>query len=179
MQPEPFVLLRRALPREIRVITKLVLKPFPLQPWAESGKRQGPERRFGLQTSVQVVEASQRRDEDYEILVLLDSTQQLIHQSRAKELKDFGISPIEASVLSVISDIAPSEVIPAEISRRVFRRPHSILELLKRMEKKGLMASLSEEGCQQLRSCLQILQDRVKDLEEWSREAAIRRLKSK
>jgi len=62
-----------------------------------------------LQTSVQVVEASQRRDEDYEIWALLDRTQRLIHQPGSKELRCFGISPIEASVLSVISDIAPDE----------------------------------------------------------------------
>lgn len=150
-----------------------------------------------------------RKDEDYEIWLLLDRTQRLIDQARSKEFRRFGISPIEASVLSVIRDIAPSEVIPAEISRRVLRRPHSVLGLLERMEKKGLvkrahnldderllgvtitekgqhlyrmstqeeslhqvMASLSEEERQQLRSCSQTLQDRVKELEEESREAA-------
>jgi len=140
-----------------------------------------------------------RKNEDYEIWALLDRTQRLIHQERSKKLRRFGISPIEASVLSIIRDIAPDEVIPAEISRRVFRRPHTVLELLERMEKKGLvkrdhnlddkrllgvtmtekgqhayrmstqgesiqraMASLSKERRQQLRSCLQTLQDRVK-----------------
>jgi len=150
-----------------------------------------------------------RKDENYEIWLLLDRTQRLIHQSRSKELRRFGISPIEASILSVIRDIAPSEVIPAEISRRVLRRPHSVLELLQRMEKKGLVetdhnlddkrlvgvtitekgehayymstqeesihritASLPEEKRQQLRLCLQTLQDGVKELEEENREAA-------
>ena len=189
----------------IRVTSKLVLQSLPLQPWAESGVAAGPAKGNEMKLGVKM----EREDEDHEIWLLLDRTQRLIHQSSSKEFRRFGISPIEASVLSVIRDIAPSEVIPAEISRRVFRRPRSVLELLKRMEKKGLvetahnlddkrlvgvtmtekgqrayymstqgesihgiMASLSGEKRQQLRSCLQTLQDRVKELEEESREAA-------
>ena len=138
--------------------------------------------------------AKARKDEDYEILALLDRTQGVISKSRSKEL---GISPIEATVLSAIEHIT-TEAIPAEISRRVFRQPHGVCTLLQRMEHKGLvkrdknlgrknlvrvtmtekgqhcyymltrgesihriMASLSEEEHQQLRSCLQKLHDKA------------------
>ncbi len=74
--------------------------------------------------------------DNYEILLALDKTQKRINELRARELQ---LPPIEALVLSTISDIAPSEAIPAEISQRVFRRPHSASALLQRMEKKGLV----------------------------------------
>jgi len=130
---------------------------------------------------------------------------------RSKELRRFGISPIGASVLSVIRHINPA--ITVEISRRVWRKPNGITELLERMERKGLvkgahnlddkrllgvtmtekgehayymliqgepihriMASLSEEGRQQLRSCLEKLHG--KSLEELAIRTACSEVKS-
>ncbi len=74
--------------------------------------------------------------DDYELLLLLDKTQNQINRLRAREIKP--LTPIEALVLSTIRGI-PGDVIPAKISRRVFRRPHSVAMLLRRMEKKGLV----------------------------------------
>lgn len=154
------------------------------------------------------------RDEDYELWVLLSNTQTAIHKLRSKELSRFGISPIEAMVLFSIANIA-SAAIPTEISRRVFREPHTISYLVRRMEDKGLvrrdkdlerknlvrvamtekgwqayylstgresihrtMSSLSEEERQQLRSCLQKLQEKaLRDLlEERLGEAVERKI---
>ena len=90
----------------------------------------------------EMVETSKRqetssKDEDYELLVLLNDTQTAIHKLRSKELSGFGISPIGAMVLSSIANT--SVATPTEISRRVFREPQTISVLLGRMENKGLV----------------------------------------
>ena len=60
-------------------------------------------------------------------------------KAREKELKQFNISAYESFILFVIRSMG-DKATPAEISRMVFRQPHTISELLSRMEKKGLIA---------------------------------------
>jgi len=136
-------------------------------------------------------------DEDYNLWVLLHQTTDAVLRARQKELDQFGISFIEVGVLVVIQAIG-EKATPSEISRRIFREPHSVSALLNRMEKRGLlrktqdldrknlvrvsitekgqqaydkstrrksirkiMSSLSEEERQQLRSCLEKLQNKA------------------
>jgi DNA-binding MarR family transcriptional regulator len=77
-------------------------------------------------------------DEDYNLWVLLHQTTDAVLRARQKELDQFGISVIEVGVLVVIQTIG-EKATPSEISRRIFREPHSVSALLNRMEKKGLV----------------------------------------
>jgi len=136
-------------------------------------------------------------DEDYNLWVLLHQTTDVVLRARQKELDQFGISVIEVGVL-VVTQAIGEKATPSEISRWIFREPHTVSALLNRMEKRGLvrktqdldrknlvrvsitekgqqaydkstrrksihkiMSSLSEQERQQLRSCLQKLQNKA------------------
>ncbi len=77
-------------------------------------------------------------DEDYNLWVLLHQTTDAALRARQKELDQVGISVVEVGVLVVIQAIG-EKATPAEISRRIFREPHTVSALLNRMEKKGLL----------------------------------------
>ena len=77
-------------------------------------------------------------DKDYSLWVLLHQTTDAALRARQKELDQFDISVIEVGVLVAIQTIG-KEATPSEISRRIFREPHSVSALLNRMEKKGLV----------------------------------------
>ena len=77
-------------------------------------------------------------DRDYNLWVLLHQTRDATYNARDKELRQYDISPMEAAVLFIVQAIG-DEAIPAEISRWLFRKQHSVTALLIRMEKKGLV----------------------------------------
>lgn len=77
-------------------------------------------------------------DQDYNSWVLLHQTRDVIYNAREKELRKHGISPMEAAVLFIVQAIG-DEAIPAEISRWIFRKQHTVTSLLIRMERKGLV----------------------------------------
>lgn len=77
-------------------------------------------------------------DRDYNLWVLLHQTRDATYNAREKELRQYGISPMEAAVLFIIQAIG-DEATPAEISRWLFRKQHSVTALLVRMEKRGLV----------------------------------------
>jgi len=82
-------------------------------------------------------------DQDYYTWWLLFQVRQLMFKVRQKELSKYGISHVEAAVLHIIQAIG-NTVTPAEISRWVLREPHTISELLSRMEKKGLVRKVKD-----------------------------------
>lgn len=75
---------------------------------------------------------------DCEVWVLLHQVSDASIRAREKELAQFGLSFIESEALYVIQAVGRNAT-PAQISRWLYRRPHSISDLLKRMEKKGLV----------------------------------------
>lgn len=77
-------------------------------------------------------------DRDYNLWVLLHQTRDATYNAREKELRQYGISLMEAAVLFIIQAIG-DEATPAEISRWLFRKQHSVTALLVRMEKRGLV----------------------------------------
>jgi len=77
-------------------------------------------------------------DEEFKLWVLLKQVRHAIYDAVERELRQYGISPTEAAVLSVLKAVGKN-VTPAEISRWMFRKPHSVSGLLSRMEKKGLV----------------------------------------
>ena len=76
-------------------------------------------------------------DPEYELWVLFHQACDAMARAREDELRKFGISRIQAAVLFIIKAIE-GPATPAEISRWLFREPHTVFRLLKRMEKQGL-----------------------------------------
>ena len=77
-------------------------------------------------------------EQDYALWVLLVQTGETIYRARRKELRAYGISTMQAAVLTVIQAIG-HKATPAEISRWIFRESHTVSGLLKRMEAEGLV----------------------------------------
>ena len=82
------------------------------------------------------------RNHIIEITALLHQTRYAMVRAREQELRPLGISNIEAATLFSIIAIV-NEATPAEISRWVFREPHSVSRLISRMEKDGLVTKSS------------------------------------
>ncbi len=83
--------------------------------------------------------ANQYRD----LWALLAQTRDVIFKARQKELHRYGISAIRSAALSAIQAIG-GKATPAEISRWLFREPHSVSELLSRMEREGLVTKTKD-----------------------------------
>lgn len=77
-------------------------------------------------------------DESYRLAVLLGRTRDALTKARRNELSPLGISPMAASALSIIQAIG-RPVRTAELSRWLFREHHSVLGLIERMQRKGLV----------------------------------------
>jgi len=77
-------------------------------------------------------------DDDFSLWMLLEQARDVILRARQKELRKVGISFSAAKVLDSIQAIG-APAIPAEISRRILRKSHSVSKLLQRMEKGGLI----------------------------------------
>ena len=80
---------------------------------------------------------------DHELKLLLWQVYHAVFRARQNELRSAGISPIEFAVLFIIKALGAS-VTPAEMSRYLFREPHTISELLIRMVKKGLVRKVMD-----------------------------------
>jgi len=77
-------------------------------------------------------------DRDYELCILLGQTRDAICKARKRELEQYSVLPEQALVLFIIQAIG-NEATPAEISRWLFREPHSVSGILERMKKDGLV----------------------------------------
>lgn len=77
-------------------------------------------------------------NQDLRLWVLLGQTRDIIRKSIRKELEQFNVTSRQVAVLLVIQANA-GKITPAEISRQLFREPHTISAVLKRMEKQGLL----------------------------------------
>jgi len=77
-------------------------------------------------------------DEYYEIWVLLSQTREAMYQARSKELKPYKVTPRNAAVLNIIAMIG-DRATPTEMSRWLFRKRHSMTEMIDRMERHGLV----------------------------------------
>ena len=84
------------------------------------------------------MKADMPADPEYELWVLLHQACDAMIRARENELRETGISRMQAAVLFIIKAI-DGPATPAEISRWLFREPHTVFGLLKRMEKQGLV----------------------------------------
>jgi DNA-binding MarR family transcriptional regulator len=74
---------------------------------------------------------------------LLKQTSEAINRCRENELRRYKITPEQAGVLTCIYNLG-EDVIPAELTRWLSRRPSSVSILLKRMEKQGLITKKAD-----------------------------------
>ena len=77
-------------------------------------------------------------DQDYDLWVLLNQVQSLMMNARDTELMEYGTTGMQAGVMFIINAVG-EEIIPADISRWLLRKPATISGLLDRMEKAGLI----------------------------------------
>ena len=86
---------------------------------------------------------SSSADKDHELWVLVCQACHAALRARQKELNQYGISAMQGVVLFIIQAIG-SKATPAEISRWLFREPHSVSGMLNRMEKQGLVRKVKD-----------------------------------
>lgn len=79
-----------------------------------------------------------RRDMDFITWVYLARTKDAIFKVRMKEMHKYNLSPTQISILNVLMALGDN-VMPAEIARWTLREPHSISNLLQRMERNGFV----------------------------------------
>jgi DNA-binding MarR family transcriptional regulator len=84
-------------------------------------------------------------DEEYKLWVLFLRVRDMAFKARQRELSRHNISPRQSAILFAIKD-AGRNATPGEIARRSFREPHSVSEILSRMEKDGLIKKNKVQG---------------------------------
>jgi DNA-binding MarR family transcriptional regulator len=78
------------------------------------------------------------RQEVYDLIGLLNQTTETIFRARQKELDQYNISTSQGAVLFITKALGEKATI-SEISRWLFRKPHTVSEIVSRMEKRGLL----------------------------------------
>ncbi len=89
------------------------------------------------------MEANPTRDRDYELWGLLNQASHAMERAREDELRPLGLSMMHAAVLYIVK-VAKDPVTPTQISRWLFREPHSVSGLLSRMERQGLVKTAKD-----------------------------------
>lgn len=89
------------------------------------------------------MDSTSSEDRDFILWVLLRQARDAVFKVRENELRQYGISTIEAATLYAIQSIG-DKATPAEISRWVFREHHTVSALLSRMQKKGLVTKTKD-----------------------------------
>jgi DNA-binding MarR family transcriptional regulator len=84
------------------------------------------------------MQAELPKNDDYELWVLIHQARDAIAAVREKEVQKFGISMVEARVLLIVKAIEKPAT-PSEIARWLFRKSHTVSQLMVRMEEKGLI----------------------------------------
>ena len=82
--------------------------------------------------------------EDYRLWLLLNKTRSAIYKLRHKKVGQY-LPPNQAAALVTIWAFR-GQVTPAELSRQLFLEPHSVSELIVRMEKKGLVTKAKDKN---------------------------------
>jgi DNA-binding MarR family transcriptional regulator len=83
------------------------------------------------------------RDPFFETWIILAQTRRAMFRARSQKLLKFGISPRQAAMMFMILTLG-EKATPSELARCLFREPHSISELVERMEKAGLVRKVSD-----------------------------------
>lgn len=81
----------------------------------------------------------------YRLYVVLKHTFEALYKSGVVELRKYGMTPEQAGALILLKNIG-EKATPAEMSAWLFRAPHSTLNLLRRMQKLGLINMNPDSG---------------------------------
>jgi DNA-binding MarR family transcriptional regulator len=84
-------------------------------------------------------------DEYFILWIWIAQTKDAILRARERDYARFNISNARRAVLWSIQNNG-GHATPVEISRQLFRELHSVTEMLKRMEKEGLIATYKSSG---------------------------------
>jgi DNA-binding MarR family transcriptional regulator len=79
---------------------------------------------------------------DFMLWVLMNQASDLLSRARNAELEKYSITERQAIILEIVSRLG-NKASPTEIARWSLREPHSISNLLIRMEKQGLVCRTS------------------------------------
>lgn len=82
-------------------------------------------------------------DSEYNLWVLLQYTRDAIVRARQKDLKKYNISTRQGTVLLFVKATG-EKATPADIARWLLREPHSISNLVSRMERDGLVRKVKD-----------------------------------
>ena len=82
-------------------------------------------------------------DRDYDLWLLIAQVRHAMFQARQKELVKYNITGRQAAVMLITQNIG-YKATPSEISRWLLREPHTVTDLLNRMEKKGLLTKTKD-----------------------------------
>ncbi|MEW6142435.1 MAG: helix-turn-helix domain-containing protein [Chloroflexota bacterium] len=77
-------------------------------------------------------------EEGQQLWVMFDTTYYALLKARDQELKDEGILLMQSGILALVVMLGDN-AFPAEMARRLVREPHSVSQILTRMERKGLV----------------------------------------
>lgn len=77
-------------------------------------------------------------DTDMQVWGLIRQVSNAMYRCRERELRGSGVTPMDVAVLYSLKT-SKTPLIPADISRLIFREPNTVTILLKKMEKKGLI----------------------------------------
>ncbi len=82
-------------------------------------------------------------NQDFASWVFMARTRDAIFRNRMKELRKHKLSARQSSVLIVLEELG-EKATPVEVSKWVFREPHSVSDFLKRMERGGLVKRIKD-----------------------------------
>jgi len=88
------------------------------------------------------------KDLGFNTWALLFQARDAAFRVRGKELSKYGITPEQATVLSIVNDLRMLNLktTPGQVSKHLIREPHSVSKILSRMEKEGLVKKIRGSG---------------------------------
>ena len=91
------------------------------------------------------LKTQKREDTEYDLWILLSRVYHMIAKLRNVEMNKYGILPVQAYMLYMIQAMGNATT-PAELSRFVYQQRNSVSDILKRMEKQGLITKSKSTG---------------------------------
>jgi DNA-binding MarR family transcriptional regulator len=86
----------------------------------------------------------------YNLYAHVYMTHKALFIARYNEIKDFGVTPMELALLTVVNGLGGS-LTPAEIARWIMRKRSTVSGLLNRMERNGLIERSGHENSKKLK----------------------------
>lgn len=101
-------------------------------------------------------------DDNFGLWVLFDQTEEVISKARDMELDQYKLTQVQAKVLFMLTNQGDNGGMTlSEISKWLLREPHSVLSLVNRMEKIGLVKRIKRAGDDKIRV---FLTDKAREL---------------